>query len=198
MSSIGLLEYCEHRPLVRRTIMPGEHAVSWEPAEITTLLGSCVAACIWDSHRHIGGMNHFMLPDVPTAHHLNTSDPSRPLRYGLYAMERLINDLLVMGAKRENLIAKVFGGGNISGALGEHNIGRRNSEFVLEFLKKDQIKIGAVDMGGIHSRRIKFYTDSGKVRVFGVAVADRIAAQQERRYSESIRKDPVSGDIEFF
>lgn len=198
MSGQGILEYCEHRPLVRRTIMPGEHAVSWEPAEISTLLGSCVAACIWDSHRRIGGMNHFMLPDVPVSHQTNTSDASRPLRYGLYAMERLINDLLVMGAKRENLVAKVFGGANISGALGEHNIGRRNSEFVLEFLKKDQIKIGAVDMGGIHSRRVKFYTDSGKVRVFGVAVADRIAAQQERRYSESIRRDPVSGDIEFF
>jgi len=198
MPGQGILEYCEHRPLARRTIMPGEHAVSWEPAEISTLLGSCVAACIWDSHRHIGGMNHFMLPDVPVSHQSDTSDSSRPLRYGLYAMERLINDLLVMGAKRENLVAKVFGGGNISGVLGEHNIGRRNSDFVLEFLKKDQIKIGAVDMGGIHSRRVKFYTDSGKVRVFGVAVADRIAAQQERRYSESIRKDPVSGDIVFF
>jgi len=198
MPGQGILEYCEHRPLARRTIMPGEHAVSWEPAEISTLLGSCVAACIWDSHRHIGGMNHFMLPDVPVSHQSDTSDSSRPLRYGLYAMERLINDLLVMGAKRENLVAKVFGGGNISGALGEHNIGRRNSDFVLDFLKKDQIKVAAVDMGGIHSRRVKFYTDSGKVRVFGVAVADRMAAQQERRYSESIRKDPVSGDIVFF
>lgn len=198
MSSHTLMDYCEHRPLARRTIMPGEHAVSWEPAEITTLLGSCVAACIWDSHRHIGGMNHFMLPDSPVGHNTNSSEENRPLRYGLYAMERLVNDLLMMGAKRENLVAKVFGGGNISGALGEHNIGRRNSDFVLEFLKKDQIKIGAVDMGGIHSRRVKFYTDSGKVRVFAVAVADRIAAQQERRYSESIRRDPVSGDIIFF
>jgi chemotaxis protein CheD len=198
MSSHGILDYCEHRTLVRRTIMPGEHAVSWEPAEITTLLGSCVAACIWDSHRHIGGMNHFMLPDIPVSHQSGSPDPSRPLRYGLYAMERLINGLLLMGAKRENLVAKVFGGGNISGLLGEHNIGRRNSDFVLDFLKRDQIKIGAVDMGGIHSRRVKFYTDSGKARVFAVAVADRIAAQQERRYSESIRKDPVSGDIVFF
>ncbi|MDH4394436.1 MAG: chemoreceptor glutamine deamidase CheD [Limnobacter sp.] len=198
MSTHAFLDYCEHRALARRTIMPGEHAVSWEPAEITTLLGSCVAACIWDSHRRIGGMNHFMLPDIPMSLQSSPSESSRPLRYGLYAMERLINDLLVMGAKRENLVAKVFGGGNISGALGEHNIGRRNSEFVLEFLNKDQIKVAAVDMGGIHSRRVKFYTDSGKVRVFGVAVADRIASQQERRYSESIRKDPVSGDIVFF
>jgi len=189
--------WAEDRVLDRIVLMPGEHAVSWAPAEITTLLGSCVAACLWDSHRHIGGMNHFMLPDTPPDNS-RAGEENRPLRYGLYAMERLVNDLLVMGAKRQHLVAKVFGGANITNALDCHNVGHRNCEFVLNFLKTDQIKVAAVDLGGDHSRRIKFYTDSGKVRVFRGARSDTQAARQERRYSDLIQKDPVAGGIVFF
>lgn len=180
----------------RFLVMPGEHKVSWEAAEIATLLGSCVAACIWDRKRHVGGLNHFMLPDAPPDHSL--SGQTMPLRYGLYAMEQLVNDLLMMGCKRENLQAKVFGGANMTGACGSANIGRRNSEFVLGFLERDNIPIISVDLGGSHSRRIRFLTDTGKVRVYKVPNADVRAVQQENQYSLKIKNAPVTGDITFF
>jgi chemotaxis protein CheD len=184
-------------PLIKKMIMPGEYFVSWAPAEITTLLGSCVAACLWDSHRKIGGMNHFMLPDSPSNAH-TLGDKTKSMRYGLYAMEVLINDLLAMGAKREHLQAKVFGGANISGVLNTQHIGRRNAEFVVEFLYKDKIKVVASDLGGPHSRRVRFNTQNSAVRVERVASANSAALRQETPYSEKINKDPVNGDIVFF
>lgn len=185
-------------PLVKKIIMPGEYFVSWPPAEISTLLGSCVSACLWDKARKIGGMNHFMLPDAPQDSRTNISDRTRSLRYGLFAMEVLINDLLVMGAKREHMVAKVFGGGNITGVLTDHHVGRRNGHFVIEFLRKDNIKVVASDLGGLHSRRVKFNTHTGAVRLERVASADPIALQAERKYSERVKQDPVGGDIVFF
>lgn len=183
--------------LVKKIIMPGDYFVSWAPAEIATLLGSCVSACVWDSYRKIGGLNHFMLPDSPSEAR-TLADKTKSLRYGLYAMECLINDLLTMGAKRENLSAKVFGGANITGALNTQHVGRRNAEFVIEFLKKDKIRVVASDLGGPHSRRIRFNTQTSAVRVERVASANSAALQQEKRYSEKINKDPVNGDIVFF
>ncbi|VWX36672.1 putative chemoreceptor glutamine deamidase CheD [Limnobacter sp. 130] len=184
-------------PLVKKIIMPGDYFVSWAPAEIATLLGSCVSACVWDSHRKIGGLNHFMLPDSPSEAR-TLADKTKSLRYGLYAMECLINDLLTMGAKREHLSAKVFGGANITGVLNTRHVGRRNAEFVIEFLRKDKIKVVASDLGGPHSRRIRFNTQTSAVRVERVASANSAALQQEKRYSEKINKDPVNGDIVFF
>lgn len=184
-------------PLVQKMIMPGDYFVSWAPAEITTLLGSCVAACLWDSHRKIGGLNHFMLPDSPLESN-TLAEKTKSLRYGLYAMEVLVNDLLAMGARREHLSAKVFGGANISGVLNSQHIGRRNAEFVIDFLLKDKIKVVASDLGGGHSRRIRFSTQTSAVRVERVASANSAALQQEKRYSEKINKDPVNGDIVFF
>ncbi|WP_138519310.1 chemoreceptor glutamine deamidase CheD [Limnobacter alexandrii] len=183
--------------LVKKVIMPGDYFVSWAPAEIATLLGSCVSACVWDSHRKIGGLNHFMLPDSPSEAR-TLADKTKSLRYGLYAMECLVNDLLTMGAKREHLSAKVFGGANITGALNTQHVGRRNAEFVIEFLKKDKIRVVASDLGGPHSRRIRFNTQTSAVRVERVASANSAALQQEKRYSEKINKDPVNGDIVFF
>jgi chemotaxis protein CheD len=184
-------------PLIKKMIMPGEYHVSWAPAEITTLLGSCVAACLWDSHRKIGGMNHFMLPDSPNEAH-SLGDRTKSMRYGLYAMEVLVNDLLTMGAKREHLQAKVFGGANITGALNTQHVGKRNAEFVIDFLYRDKIKVVASDLGGPHSRRVRFNTQISAVRVERVASANSAAIQQETRYSEKINKDPVNGDIVFF
>jgi chemotaxis protein CheD len=103
-----------------------------------------------------------------------------------------------MGAKREHLSAKVFGGANITGALNTQHVGRRNAEFVIDFLQKDKIKVVASDLGGPHSRRIRFNTQTSAVRVERVASANSAALQQEKRYSEKINKDPVNGDIVFF
>ncbi|MFP5483348.1 MAG: chemoreceptor glutamine deamidase CheD, partial [Gammaproteobacteria bacterium] len=100
--------------------------------------------------------------------------------------------------KREHLTAKVFGGANITGALHTQHVGRRNAEFVIDFLRKDRIKVVASDLGGPHSRRIRFNTQTSAVRVERVASANSAALQQEKRYSEKINKDPVNGDIVFF
>ena len=183
--------------LVKKVVMPGEYFVSWAPAEIATLLGSCVAACVWDSQRKIGGLNHFMLPASPPEVR-NLGDKTKSLRYGLYAMEVLINDLLAMGAKREHLSAKVFGGANITGALNNQHIGMRNADFVMDFLLKDKIKVLAADLGGPHSRRIRFNTQTNAVRLERITSANSAVLKREIPYSEKINKDPVSGDIVFF
>ncbi|MCQ8897353.1 chemoreceptor glutamine deamidase CheD [Limnobacter humi] len=183
--------------LERKVIMPGEHLVSWDPVEIVTLLGSCVAACIYDAHRKIGGMNHFMLPDIPSVAPALT-DQTKPLRYGLYAMERVINDLLMMGAKREHLVAKVFGGANMTNTLENQHVGRRNAQFVIEFLRRDKIRVLASDLGGINSRRIRFNTRTNAVRVERVASADQLALRQDRQYRDQIQADPVDGEVIFF
>lgn len=184
-------------PLVNKIVLPGEYFVSWAPTQISTLLGSCVSACLWDSRRRIGGLNHFMLPDTPVDGRC-VGDKTRSLLYGLYAMECLINDLLTMGAKREHLVAKVFGGANITGALNTQHIGRRNAEFVVNFLHKDRIKVAASDLGGPHSRRIRFNTHTSAVRVERVASANSATLNQEQRYCDKLDKDPVNGDIVFF
>lgn len=188
-----------HKPfgLKRVNIMPGEHCVSWSPVELITVLGSCVAACLWDKRLKIGGMNHFMLPDLPKQVN-GVTDQTKPLRYGVYAMERLINDLLVMGAKREHLVAKVFGGANMTHALNSHSIGQRNAEFVMEFLEKDGIRVECADLLGAHSRRLIFYSDTGVAYVRKMVLVDTVVKQQEKHYREQVNQDPVVGKITLF
>ena len=107
-------------------VLPGEYFVSGDELVIMTVLGSCIAACIWDGKARIGGMNHFMLPDGDGA------DGSG--RYGSYAMELLINEMLKLGARRETMQAKVFGGGQVMAGFTTMNVGERNTKFVLDYL----------------------------------------------------------------
>lgn len=178
-------------------LMPGECKVSWEPVVFTTLLGSCVSACLHDQRLKIGGMNHFMLPDVP-ARDDSLGEKTRCMRYGLYAMERLINDLVHLGARRADLVCKVFGGANMTGSLSVQNIGQRNADFVLQFLRQDGIPVVAQDLNGTHSRRIQFNSATNAVRIERVPSADSQAIRLERSYLRSINQDPVAGDIVFF
>ncbi len=188
-------EMSAHLKVESLMIMPGEHAVSWTPVIIGTLLGSCVSACLWDRRLGIGGMNHFMLPDAPDA----GSQTGAPLRYGLYAMERLVNDLLIMGSRRSDMLAKVFGGGNITGHLTDHHVGQRNATFVVDFLHKDGIRLMAQDLGGRHSRRIQFNTKTGAVKMQKLPRHDQHKILvQEKIYSEKIIHDPPAGGVEFF
>lgn len=185
-------------PRIKRiTIMPGDHGVSWEPVEFVTILGSCIAACIWDDHLKIGGMNHFMLPDVPVGS-TGLSDKTKPLRYGVYAMEQLVNDLLLIGARRSRLKAKVFGGANVTSVLNGHSIGQRNAEFVVRFLQQDGIQLVGKDLLGEHSRHIVFNTRSGAVLMRKSVSRDAVVEKEERRYQQQVNKDPVVSDITFF
>ena len=136
-------------------VFPGEFYVTSKPDEVlVTVLGSCVAACIRDRRTGLGGMNHFMLPD-------SGQDQNNPLgesaRYGTYAMEVLINQLLKMGAKRGNFEAKVFGGGAVLRGFTVANIGERNAEFVLKFLDTEQIPVVAQDLLDIYPRKVYYF-----------------------------------------
>jgi chemotaxis protein CheD len=143
-------------------LLPGEYYVTSEDIVLTTVLGSCVSACVRDSTAGIGGMNHFMLPDEadPTSR-----DAAAAMRYGTYAMEVLLNELFKGGAKRERLEAKVFGGGAVLANMTMLNIGERNADFVLRYLQVERIRMAAQDLRGKLPRRINYFPLTGRVTV---------------------------------
>ena len=129
-------------------ISPGEYYFTDKDMVIVTVLGSCVSACIRDKMTGVGGMNHFMLPDGGKADKDNPISES--MRYGTYAMEVLINQLLKNGARRENLEAKIFGGGNVLRSFTTMNVGDRNADFVRNYLKEERIKVTGEDLNDIY------------------------------------------------
>ena len=136
-------------------ILPGEYFCYDEDILIMTTLGSCIAACLWDREAKVGGMNHFMLPE-------GDGDTGR---YGSYAMELLINEMMKRGATRATMEAKVFGGGQVIDGMNSINIGERNTSFVIDYLKTERIPIMAKDVQGPHPRKVCFLPASGKAMV---------------------------------
>lgn len=142
-------------------LLPGEYYVTSGPHLLQTVLGSCVAACIHDPYAGLGGMNHFLLPDaadVGVSH-------ADAMRYGEHAMEVLVRDILKAGARRERLCVKVFGGAAVLPHMRSLNVGDRNAQFVLRYLREQGIGVSAADLGGEHARRVTFCVVSGKVIV---------------------------------
>lgn len=177
-------------------LLPGEYYVTDKDLLLVTVLGSCVAACIRDSYSGIGGMNHFMLPD-------GGGDAGSPLnasaRYGTYAMEILINQLLKLGARRGNLEAKVFGGGNVLDGLTVANVGQRNADFVLKFLQTEKIKVVAQDLVDIFPRKVYFFPKSSKVMVKKLRnIHNTTISQREKDYRQRLHKVDSGGDVELF
>lgn len=177
-------------------IMPGEYYVTARDMMMVTVLGSCVAACIRDRSGGIGGMNHFMLPDDKR----DGGDLlSSSTRYGTYAMEKMINELLKMGAKRGNLEAKVFGGGKVLRGFTVGNVGERNAEFVLNYLHTENIAVVAQDMLDIYPRKVYFFPRTGKVLVKSLRNAHNdTIIEREQEYSSRLRVADVQGDVELF
>lgn len=135
-------------------IIQGEHGVSRDPSTIyTTLLGSCVAACMWDPVARVGGVNHFLLPG-------ERESSGDSLRYGVNAMELLINGLLHNGATRSRLRAKLFGGARVIKTLGD--VGAQNAEFATRFLSDEGIICVAKSLGGDRARRVRFWPTEGR------------------------------------
>jgi chemotaxis protein CheD len=122
---------------------------------MTTVLGSCIAACLYDRHRGVGGMNHFLLPEAQTGDGQN-------VKYGAYLMELLINDLLKMGAQRHHLRAKLVGGGKMSRLLGD--VGAKNAAFGHRYLESEGIPVDWESLGGVRARRVHFYPVTGELR----------------------------------
>ncbi|MFZ4700209.1 MAG: chemoreceptor glutamine deamidase CheD [Candidatus Methylumidiphilus sp.] len=177
-------------------ILPGEYYVTNKAMLIGTVLGSCVSACIRDRVSGIGGMNHFMLPDAG-------SDQNNPIsasaRYGAYAMELLVNQLMKMGAVRKNLEAKVFGGGNVLSNLSVMNIGDRNANFVRKYLNNEDIRIVGEDLHDCHARKVYYFPSTGRVMVKKIEIVASSIINMEKDYYESIKtKKPAVSDIDLF
>lgn len=187
--------YFDHKfGLEAAKIMPGEYFVATDEALLVTVLGSCVAACIRDADLGIGGMNHFMLPDDGGR---DTAGPSA--RYGTYAMEVLINHLLKLGARRSRLEAKVFGGGAVMSSLASSNVGARNAEFVLDFLKMEKIPVIAKDLLDSYPRKVYYFPYSGRVLVRKLhRVHNDTLFSRENDYKKRLVGANIGGDIELF
>ena len=176
-------------------IMPGEYYATARDMVLVTVLGSCVCACIRDKVSGIGGMNHFMLPD-------SGRDQSNPLgesaRYGTYAMEILINQLLKMGARRCNFEAKVFGGAVLRGFT-IANVGERNAQFVLNFLKTEKIHLAAQDLLDIYPRKVYYFPNTGRARVKKLKkVHNDTIINRETEYGSRLHYSNLEGDVELF
>lgn len=180
--------------LERQTINIGGLHASRDPMLLDTVLGSCIAACLYDPVFGIGGMNHFMLPEG--------ADPGNPTsaRYGVNAMELLISELMKLGADRRRFQAKVFGGGHVLKIRESlDGVPQRNIDFVRQFLETEQIPVVKEDVGGYQPRRVLFHTHTGMVylKYLGNNEAAR-TAEEEMVYLISLKKQKLDGDVTLF
>ncbi len=192
-SEVGVASHFFQDKVLGRAVkvLPGEFFVSDEEIAIQTVLGSCVAACLWDPARRVGGMNHFMLPD-------GGGDDAACGRYGVFAMELLINELLKRGANRGNLKAKVFGGGAVMRGFTSLNVGEKNAKFVADFLSTERIPIVSRDLNDVYPRKVVFYPVSGKALMKKLPVTDTAVEAEEQKYGRSLAAVPKAGDVELF
>lgn len=174
-------------------ILPGEYYATNGGEVIVTVLGSCVAACLEDPVTGIGGMNHFLLPQNADDDHCLSA------RYGVYAMELLINEMLAMGAVKSRIRAKVFGGGHVIEAMSSNCVGSRNAEFVESFLHKEQIPIVASDLRGDYARKVYFFPDSGQVWVKRIRnLKNDTILVREQSLRERLARDQEAGSVDLF
>jgi len=171
-------------------ILPGEYFVHNEDILIMTTLGSCIAACLWDRTARVGGMNHFMLPD-------GAGDSGR---YGSYAMELLINEMMKRGASRMNMEAKVFGGGQVVAGMNSLNVGERNTSFVIDYLKMERIPIMSKDVLDVYPRKVCFLPASGKAMVkrLAAANAEALVAQDRAAAQRAVPANTGGGSVDLF
>ena len=134
-------------------LLPGQYYATASDKALVTILGSCVAACIFDQEKKIGGMNHFMLPN----------DACLATKYGVHAMNMLIDQLVHLGARRNKLMAKAFGGGKVLPGFVQQDIGRVNAEFVLEYLDDANIPLISSDLMSTYARKIYYFPADGNV-----------------------------------
>jgi chemotaxis protein CheD len=168
-------------------VLPGEYFVHSEDLLIMTTLGSCIAACLWDRNARVGGLNHFMLPE-------GSADNGDNGRYGSYAMELLINEMMRRGASRSSLEAKVFGGGQVIAGMNSMNVGERNTRFVLDYLRCEHIPVVSKDVLDIYPRKVCFLPASGKAMVKRLAPTGAAAAlAQERAAAQRVAPAATGG-----
>ncbi|MBI3479060.1 MAG: chemoreceptor glutamine deamidase CheD [Nitrosomonadales bacterium] len=176
---------------------PGEYYVTRNDECIYTTLGSCISACIRDRVSGVGGMNHFMLPAVPGDAGLKSEDVSYATRYGNFAMEHMINEILKNGGYRKNLEVKLFGGGRI--IAGMTDVGKRNIEFVRKYIAIEGLQVTSEDVGDTVPRMVVYFPSTGKVRVKRLrSLHNNIVVDMESSYQRQIVEKPESGEVELF
>ena len=177
-------------------ILPGQYYAASGAGAITTVLGSCVSTCLWDPLMRIGGMNHFMLPGDGEA---AASPVTASARFGVYAMEVLINEMLHLGADRRRMVAKVFGGGRVLQGFGSLDVGAKNCQFVLEFLATEGIAVVARDLLDVYSRKLHFFTETGKVQLKKLHILPNDTVQRrEREYMSRLGDKAGGGEFDNF
>jgi len=171
-------------------VLPGEYYVDNEDMLVMTTLGSCIAACLWDRNAKVGGMNHFMLPE-------GGSDSGR---YGSYAMELLINEMMKRGASRQTLEAKVFGGGAVISGMNTINVGERNTAFVMDYLKTERIPVVSKDVLDVYPRKVCFLPHSGKAMVKRLAPsnAEALVQQDKMAAQKALPQNTGGGSVDLF
>ena len=174
-------------------ILPGEYFVDTEDILVMTTLGSCIAACLWDRNAKVGGMNHFMLPEG------TAGDPASG-RYGSYAMELLINEMMKRGAARSSLEAKVFGGGQVISGMNTMNVGERNTRFVMDYLKTERIPVVSKDVLDIYPRKVCFLPASGKAMVKRLLPGnpEALVAQDRAAVQRAVPAATGGGSVDLF
>jgi len=173
-------------------VLPGEFFVYNEDLLIMTTLGSCIAACLWDREKRVGGMNHFLLPD--------SAGGADSGRYGSFAMELLIGEMVKRGATRATMEAKVFGGGAVISGMNTINVGERNTAFVLDYLRTERISVVSKDVLDIYPRKVCFLPASGKAMVKRLASAntDALVALERAAAGRQTPQAANSGTVDLF
>ncbi|KPF49567.1 chemotaxis protein CheD [beta proteobacterium AAP121] len=175
-------------------VLPGEFFVADEDLLVMTTLGSCIAACLWDREKRVGGMNHFLLPDT------GQSGGADSGRYGSFAMDLLIGEMVKRGATRSTMEAKVFGGGAVISGMNTINVGERNTAFVLDYLRTERITVVSKDVLDIYPRKVCFLPASGKAMVKRLASANTEALLAQERAAATKAAPAVStgGSVDLF
>lgn len=176
---------------------PGEYYVTKNEEGIYTTLGSCISACIRDRVSGVGGMNHFMLPASTGESGWKAFGLGASTRYGNFAMEHLINEILKNGGNRQNLEVKIFGGGRIIANMTD--VGMRNIAFVRDYLQTEHLRVAAEDVGEVFPRMVVYFPATGRVRIKRLrSLHTNTIVEQENRYLKTIAEKPVAGAIELF
>jgi chemotaxis protein CheD len=177
-------------------ILPGEYYVTRRDMLLVTTLGSCIAACIRDRTNGIGGMNHFMLP---ASAKITDRWSSASTRYGTYAMEVLINQLLKLGAQRSNLEAKLFGGSALIKGAKSVGIGERNTRFGIDYLATEGIPLVAQDLLENYPRKVYYFPKTGRVLVKKLReLHNDTLFEREREYGSRLARSPLEGEVDLF
>lgn len=183
-------------------ILPGEFYVSTTGEMVVTVLGSCISACVRDKVRGIGGMNHFMLPEQTeySSDVWGGNPGTSASRYGNWAMEFLINEILKRGGRKENMEIKLFGGGQMIASMTD--IGQRNILFAYNYLANEGLTVSAADVGDVFARKVLYFPDTGAVKVRRIRdMKNNTLLDRETRYRKEVEQtasSPTGGGIDLF